>query len=29
VKVVGQVKLFIVGVGSGNQKTWATGPVRD
>jgi hypothetical protein len=27
VKVVGRVKLFIVGVGSRNQKTWATGPV--
>jgi hypothetical protein len=26
-KVVGRVKLFIVGVGSGNQKTWAPGPV--
>jgi hypothetical protein len=27
VKVVGRVKLFIVAVGSGNHKTWATRPV--
>jgi hypothetical protein len=27
VKVVGRVKLFIIGVGSRNQKTWATGPM--